>query len=88
MAIEAIINDVKVDAYYLVMNLFQLFFRGEEKVEYNEFKTFFGEFVTYFDQEDIDAFLREVQYIKRGSDEIYFQEVASLIRDDVELFPK
>jgi len=33
-AVEVIINDVKVDAYYLVFNLFQLFFRGQEKVEY------------------------------------------------------
>lgn len=55
-----ILNDVKVDPYYLVFNLFQLFFRGEEKVEYSQFITFFGEFVTYFDQEDIDGFLKEV----------------------------
>eukprot|EP00347_Sterkiella_histriomuscorum_P016480 403353018 len=88
LAVEMIINDVKVDPYYLVQNLFQLFFRGEEKIEYSQFITFFGEFVTYFDQEDIDAFLKEVQYIRRGSDEIHFQELASMIRDDVELFPK
>jgi hypothetical protein len=81
-------NDVKVDAYFVVHNLFQFFFKGEEKVDYNQFITFFGNFVTYFEQEDIDGFLREVQFIKRGNDEVSFQEVASMIRDDVELFPK
>jgi hypothetical protein len=86
--VEVIINDVKVDAYYLVFNLFQLFFKGEDKVVYSQFVTFFGDFVSYFNQEDIEGFLKEVHYIKRGSDEVYFQEVASMIRDDVEHFPK
>lgn len=50
--------------------------------------SFFGSFMSYFDHDDIQKFLKEVQYIKRGSDEVYFQEVASMIRDDIEQFPK
>jgi hypothetical protein len=58
--VEQVINDVKVDAYYLVMNLFQVFFRGKESVQYDELLQFFGEFIAYFKQEDVDAFLKEV----------------------------
>ena len=44
--------------------------------------------MSYFEQEDIEGFLKEVQFIKRGSEEIEFTELASMIRDDVEHFPK
>lgn len=87
-AIEQIMNDVKIDAYYLVQNLLTLFFNNKEKVPYEQLLTFFGEFVSYFEQEDLDGFLKEVQYIKRGSDEIEISELASMIRDDVEHYPK
>lgn len=81
-------NDVKIDAYYLVYHMFQMFFCNQEKIQYEQLKTFFGEFVTYFEEEDIGGFLKEVQYIKRGSEEIDLSELASLIRDDVECFAK
>jgi hypothetical protein len=71
-----------------VFNLLTLFYDCEEKVSYEKLRVFFGEFVSYFQQEDIEGFLNEVQYIKRGSDEVYFQEIASMIRDDIEHFPK
>jgi hypothetical protein len=88
LAVEEITNDVKADPYQLVYNLLKLFYKGEDKVTYEGLKLFFGEFVSYFQQEDIEGFLNEVQYIKRGSDEVYFQEIASMVRDDVEHFPK
>lgn len=81
-------NDVKADPYMLVLHLLKLFFNGENHVSYERFISFFGEFVTYFQQADIDGFLKEVHFIKRESDEVYFQEIASMIRDDVEQFPK
>ena len=88
LAVEEITNDVKADPYQLVYNLLKLFFKGEDKVTYEGLNLFFGEFVSYFQHEDIEGFLNEVQYIKRGSDEVYFQEIASMVRDDVEHFPK
>jgi hypothetical protein len=81
-------NDVKIDAYYLVDHLMTMFFNGKERVPYEQLLTFFGEFNSYFEQDDVEGFLREVQYIKRGSDEIEFSELASMIRDDVEHYPK
>ena len=87
-AIEQTLNDVKADPYQLVFNLLKLFFKGEEHVPYEKFQGFFGAFVSYFEEGDIRVFLREVTYIKRGSDQVYFQEVASMIRDDIEQFPK
>lgn len=84
MAVESILNDVKADPYQLILNLLRLFFEGEDHVSYERFLSFFGEFVSYFQQSDIDGFLKEVQFIKRESDEVYFQEIASMIRDDVE----
>lgn len=80
---------MKVDAYYLVYHLLaKLFFAGTEKVQYSELKHFFGEFATYFEDEDVQGFLQEVTYIKRGSDEVDISELASMIRDDVEYFRK
>jgi hypothetical protein len=74
-------NDVKIDAYYLVDHLMTMFFNGKERVPYEQLLTFFGEFNSYFEQDDVEGFLREVQYIKRGSDEIEFSELASMIRN-------
>jgi hypothetical protein len=88
LAVEQITNDVKADPYQLVFNLLRLFYKGEDHVTYEQLRVFFGEFVSYFQAEDIEGFLNEVQYIKRGSDEVYFQEIASMIRDDIEHFPK
>jgi hypothetical protein len=81
-------NDVKVDAYYLVYNMLSMFFNNRRKVQFEQLKTFFGEFVSYFDEEDMYGFLEEIKYIKRGSEEIDLAELASLIRNDVESFPK
>ena len=72
LAVEQIINDVKADPFQLVYNLLKLFFKGEDHVPYDRLLTFFGEFVSYFQQEDIDGFLKEIEFIKRGSDEVYF----------------
>ncbi len=89
LAAEQIINDVKVDAYYLVYHLLaKLFFAGADKVQYTDLKLFFGEFATYFEDEDREGFLEEVNYIKRGSDEVDISELASMVRDDVEFFCK
>ena len=65
-----------------------MFFNERKKVTYEEFTSFFGEFMGYFEEKDIQAFLNEVLYIKREREEIDLRELASLIRDDVESFPK
>ncbi len=81
-------NDVKLDAYYLVLHMLTMFFNNSKRIQYDQLETFFGEFATYFEPEDVQAFLKEVQYIKRGSEEIELSELASMIRDDAEHFAK
>ncbi len=88
LTVEQVINDAKVDAFYLVHHLLDLFFNGKEKIQYRDLEQFFGEFATYFEEEDRIRFLEEVKFIKRGSDEIDINELASMIRDDVEFFFK
>ena len=77
MAVESIINDVKVDAFYLVHHLLDIFFNGREKIQYDQLLTFFGEFSSYFESGDIDKFIKEVEYIKRGSDEVDINELTT-----------
>lgn len=42
-------NDVKIDAFYLVFNMLSMFFHDKRKVTYDKLLTFFGEFVSYFE---------------------------------------
>eukprot|EP00349_Pseudokeronopsis_sp_Brazil_P000979 CAMPEP_0202961714 /NCGR_PEP_ID=MMETSP1396-20130829/5788_1 /ASSEMBLY_ACC=CAM_ASM_000872 /TAXON_ID= /ORGANISM="Pseudokeronopsis sp., Strain Brazil" /LENGTH=162 /DNA_ID=CAMNT_0049681755 /DNA_START=1177 /DNA_END=1668 /DNA_ORIENTATION=- len=51
-------------------------------------RQFFSEFDSYFEPGDIEGFLGEVAYLKRGSEEVALQELASMVRDDVEHFAK
>lgn len=57
---EQITNDVKADPYQLVFNLLKLFYKGEDRVTYQNLQIFFGEFISYFEEEDIKGFLNEV----------------------------
>jgi hypothetical protein len=57
-------------------------------VTYDKLLKFFKEFSSYFEPNDITNFLKEVLYIKRDKEEIDLRELASMIRDDVESFPK
>lgn len=59
-AVEMNMNDSKVDPFILVFFLLKMFFNNQSKVRFSEFKTFFGEFITYFEGNDIDLFLNEV----------------------------
>lgn len=81
-------NDSKIDAYYLVFNLLTMFFNEKKKVTYETLLKFFDAFGTYFEESDKQVFLNEVHYIKRDREEIDLRELASMIRDDVENFPK
>lgn len=76
---------MKIDPFFIVYSTFDDFFGGLERVPYEKLKEFFGEFSSYFEADDMDAFLDEVAFIKRGDqDEIELNELASLIRDDVD----
>jgi hypothetical protein len=53
-------NDVKLDAYYLVLHMLTMFFNNSKRIQYDQLETFFGEFATYFEPDDVTAFLKEV----------------------------
>ena len=79
-------NDVKVDPFFLVKHLLLTFFNKQETVSYEQLLTFFGEFASYFEPGDVEGFFSEVNYIKRGHEMIDINEIAAMIRDDVEHF--
>ncbi len=88
MATENILNDASGDAYEHVKIILEIYFKKKKAVTSKEMEGFFGEFSGYFQDDDIMNFLNELVYIKKEKDEIYLHEVASLIRDDVDMFFK
>ena len=53
-----------------------------------DLKKFFARFERYFQADDIRAFLAEVALIKRQDDQIDIKEIASIVKNDVDMFPK
>lgn len=57
-------------------------------MNFEKLKSFFAHFSSYFEGDDFDKFLEEVSYIRRGTAEVDVSELASMVRDDVELLYK
>ena len=56
-----------------------------------DFEKFFARFDSYFPVEhrkDVKMFIREVELLKRKNDQIDIKEIASLVKNDVDMFPK
>ena len=90
-AIEMVMNDVKLDPYVLTYKLLLTFYSGQENISMKDFEKFFARFNSYFpdkDQKDTKLFLKEVEMLKRKGDTIDIKEIASLIKNDVDIFPK
>ena len=87
-AIEMVLNDVKLDPYILTYKLLLTFYSGQEQITMGDMKKFFVRFETYFTGQDIMMFLKEVQMLERKDDLIDLKEIASMIKNDVEMFPR
>ena len=87
-AIEMVLNDVKLDPYILTYKLLLTFYSGQEQIVIGDLKKFFVRFETYFLGNDIRMFLKEVQLLERKDDLIDLKEIASMIKNDVEMFPR
>jgi hypothetical protein len=87
-AVEMVMNDVKLDPFVLVSKLLITFFSGSEKVKFEDFKKFFFRFESYFSANDVALFLSEVEGLCRSDEMVDINEVASMIRNDVESLPK
>jgi hypothetical protein len=87
-AIEMVMNDVKLDPYILVSKLLTTYYSGFEKISYSDFKKFFVRFQSYFLEQDVKLFLMEVKLLCRRDELIEINEIASMIRNDIEMMPK
>jgi len=87
-AIEMVLNDVKLDPYILVSKLLTTYYSGQEKIPFEDFAKFFSRFDTYFVKNDAKMFLKEAQLLVRRDSLIDINEIASMIRNDIELMPK
>jgi len=83
-----VMNDVKLDPYILVSKLLTTYYSGFEKISYSDFKKFFVRFKSYFIENDVNLFLMEVKMLCRRDELIDINEIASMIRNDIELMPK
>lgn len=59
-----------------------------EYIGLNDLSRFFDEYHRHLLQRDVIDFLHEAKYLTNKDKELNVDEVASLIRDDVEMFPK
>lgn len=87
-AIEMVLNDVKLDPFILVSKLLTTYYSGMEKVKFDDFKKFFNRFESYFIKSDIVMFLREAELLVRRDQLISIDEIACMIRNDIECMPK
>lgn len=83
-----VMNDVKLEPYVLTHKLLLTYYSGQEIVRMTDIKKFFARFERYFQGSDIKGFLKEVALIKRQDDLIDIKEIASIIKNDVDMMPK
>ena len=88
IAIEQTTNDVKVDPFEVVKSIFILIMKNKQKLSITDIKQFFSVYDGYFEREDVQDFINELISIQRDGSLIDVQEIASLIRDDIECFPR
>jgi len=81
-------NDVKLDPFILVSKLLTTYYSGMEKITFQDFKKFFLRFESYFLEQDVKLFLNEVKLLMRRDELIDINEIASMVRNDIECMPK
>jgi hypothetical protein len=87
-SIEKTTNDVKIDPYDVIKTIFVFYQEDHDQISINDLKEFFDHYRLYFTKEDVKEFISEAMNIQRDGALIAIQEIASMIRDDIECFPK
>jgi hypothetical protein len=89
-AIRQTANDVKVDPYEVISTIFMLILKDKYsyKLSFEEIELFFSEYDNYFEKQDVEDFKEEILALQRDGGMIDIQEIASLIRDDIECYPR
>ena len=93
-AVECFTHDVGISPQTLVKMVLRNYFKEKwpginlEYIGLNDLSRFFDEYHRHLLQRDVIDFLHEAKYLTNKDKELNVDEVASLIRDDVEMFPK
>jgi hypothetical protein len=87
-AIKQTSNDVKVDPYDVISRIFLMLADVEHQLLPDQLDEFFTEYQGYFERHDVEEFRDEILSLQRDGGQIDIQEIASLIRDDIECFPR
>lgn len=64
------------------------FFAENDKIAFEDFKTFMYRFKSYFNEQDLEMFLEEVEILEQADGLIDIIEIAAMVRNDIEMFPK
>jgi hypothetical protein len=83
-------NDANMDPYALVLYLFKLKFGEQENLVYlSDVKAFLQEFSTYFQGDDLNRFVKDVELgHKLEGERVAVQQIAAMIKHASEGFPK
>ena len=93
-AVECFTHDVGIAPQKLVKMVMRNYFKEKypginlEFVGLNDLSRFFDDHHRHLLQRDVIDFLHEAKYLTNKDKDLSVDEVASLIRDDVEMFPK
>lgn len=88
-AINHTSNDVRVDPYDLIVRILVYIVEdGSDKLSIEKLQEFFDHYEGYFEEKDVEEFMDEILSLQRDGGYVDIQEIASLIRDDIECFPR
>ena len=89
-AVESYMNDANTDPYALVIYLFRSKFGDNNNLIYlSDVKAFLHEFSTYFQGDDLNRFIRDIELSNRLEGErVQVTQIASMIKHASEGFPK
>jgi len=86
--IEKTTNDVRIDPFDVIKAILYLHFKKHSKLSMEDMRSFFNSKSNYFDMDDVHAFMNELIAIQRENSFIDINEIASMIRDDIECYPR
>jgi len=89
-AVESYINDVQSDPQSMVLYLFKLKFgEGSDILELADVKAFLQEFSSYFQGDDLDKFIQDIELGVAGEGEhVQVSHIASMIKHASDGLPK
>ena len=94
LAVEQFIRETQLDPQFVVKKVLVRFFQSIypspeiQQITMADIKAFLDKFSWHLSPQDIGELLHEVRYLLNTESQVSIEELASLVRDDVEMFPK